>query len=117
MSNEQEQKNKLVRIGSPCVQGRIERLINTVTELSVDGPCGRIYLRESRNDTLRESFKITDGIILFDEFKERPKLFLRQTAIRKTNDAPLEKTIGQHCHFGPIVAQTENRKCRRLIKA
>ena len=41
-----------------------------------DELCGN-YFREPRNYTLREGFKITDGITFFDEFEERAKFLLR----------------------------------------
>src|SRR5262249_40323984 len=39
----------------------------------------RNYFCEPRNNTLPESFKITDGITFFDEFEERPKFLLRKS--------------------------------------
>jgi hypothetical protein len=35
------------------------------------------YLREPRSDTLREGFKVTDGITLFDEFEKLSNFFIR----------------------------------------
>ena len=47
-----------------------------ISHVTWDDLCGN-YFREPRNNTLREGFKITDGIAFFDAFEERPKFLLR----------------------------------------
>jgi hypothetical protein len=56
--------------------------------------CGN-YFRKPRNDTLPEGLKITDGVMFFDQFEERPKFRLpvrvnshTPNSVLTLNDAP-----------------------------